>query len=332
MLRLPPFQYEPAHSINAAVELLAKYGSGALVVSGGTDLYANMKQRLFTPRVVVGLRPIQALHFIRFEERKGLELGALATLTNIAENPIVRRLYPALAEAAEAISTPQLRNMGTIGGNICLDTRCNYYNQNLDWRQALGFCMKKDGDICRVAPKSPLCVAVNSSDTAPALMAYGASLHLTGPSGERDVLVADFFRNDGIRAWAKQPDEIVASIFVPAPKDGTRSVYRKLRLRNSFDFPILGVAALVEMSDGVCSAARVVLNAVASKPMEVPLAAAALVGTRLGADALDQAADAAYAAGKPLDNTSGSIPYRKRMLRVFARRALEACAASPPAT
>jgi 4-hydroxybenzoyl-CoA reductase subunit beta len=324
---LPPFRYEPAASVSAAVELLSRYGSDALVVSGGTDLYANMKQRLFTPKVLIGLRPIRALHFIRFDERSGLQLGALATLTDIAESEAVRKWYPALAQAAAAISTPQLRNMGTIGGNVCLDTRCNYYNQNLDWRQALGYCMKKDGDVCRVAPSSPKCVAVNSSDCAPVLQAFGARLTLAGPDGERELALADFFLNDGIRAWGKRADEILISIHVPAPKPTTRSAYRKLRLRNSFDFPILGVAAVVETDPaGTCRAARVVLNAVASKPVEVPAAAAALVGTKLDAPALEAAAEAAYALGKPLDNTSGSIPYRKRMLRVFARRTLEALA------
>jgi 4-hydroxybenzoyl-CoA reductase subunit beta len=325
VLRLPPFQYEPATSVRAAVALLARHGSDALVVSGGTDLYANMKQRLFTPKVLIGLRPIRELHFIRFDEGNGLELGALATLTDIAQSDVVRRHYPALAQAAAAISTPQLRNMGTIGGNVCLDTRCNYYNQNLDWRQALGYCMKKDGDVCRVAPSSPKCVAVNSSDCAPVLQAFGARLRLAGPQGEREIAVADFFLNDGIHAWSKRPDEILTSIFVPTQKATTRSAYRKLRLRNSFDFPILGIAAVVQTDDaGRCRAARIVLNAVAAKPMEVPAAAVALVGTCLEAEALDAAAEAAYAMGKPLDNTSGSIPYRKRMLRVFARRTLEA--------
>jgi 4-hydroxybenzoyl-CoA reductase subunit beta len=298
-----------------------------MVVSGGTDLYANMKQRLFTPKVLIGLRPLTTLRFIRYNERDGLEIGALTTLTDIAESDVVRKHYRALAEAAAVISTPQLRNMGTIGGNVCLDTRCNYYNQNLDWRQAIGYCMKKDGEICRVAPKSRVCVAVNSSDTAPVLQAFGARLRLVGPRGERDVPIADFFLNDGIRAWAKQPDEIITMVNIPPSKAMTRSVYRKLRLRNSFDFPILGVAAVLEMTDvGTCSGARVVLNAVAPKPMEAPLAAAALVGTDLNPAALDAAAEAAYTVGKPLDNTSGSIPYRKRMLRVFARRAFEACA------
>jgi 4-hydroxybenzoyl-CoA reductase subunit beta len=329
MHRLPPFRYEAATSAASAVRLLAAHGPDALVVSGGTDLYANMKQRLFTPKVVVGLRRAHDMQFLRFDESRGLAIGALTTLAQLAAEAVVREGYPALAEAAASISTPQLRTMGTIGGNVCLDTRCNYYNQNLDWRQALGYCMKKDGDICRVAPGSPKCVAVNSSDTAPVLQAYGARIRLRGPGGEREIDIAEFFTDDGIHAWAKRPDEIVTAIQVPVTAPNTVAAYRKLRLRNSFDFPILGIAAVMQTDGGgQCTGARIVLNAVASKPLESISAARALIGTKLEPDALDAAADAAYATGKPLDNTSGSIPYRKRMLRVFARRTLEACAAA----
>ncbi len=323
MLRLPSFRYVPAHTADEAVALLAEHGLDALPVSGGTDLYANMKQRLFTPKVLVGLRPIRNLGFIRYNDVSGLTVGALATLTSIAESDAVQRHYPALAQAAALISTPQLRNMGTLGGNLCVDTRCNYYNQNLDWRKALGYCMKKDGDICRVATSSPKCLAVNSSDMAPVLQAFGASVHLAGPSGEREVPIASFYLNDGMYAWEKQPGEIVTRISVPPPAPHTRSAYRKLRLRNSFDFPILGVAVVVRLDDaGICTAAKLVLNAVAPKPLEVPLAVQALVGSTLDDGALEAAADAAFAVGRPLDNTSATIPYRKRMLRVFARRAL----------
>ncbi|MBC5824345.1 MAG: FAD binding domain-containing protein [Candidatus Eremiobacteraeota bacterium] len=323
MLRLPPFVYKPAESVDHAVALLNRHGGDCLPVAGGTDLYANMKQRLFTPKVVVGLSSIAPLRYIAYNELTGLTMGALATISQIAASDVVRRYYPALAQAAAAISTPQLRNMGTIGGNVCVDTRCNYYNQNLDWRQALGFCMKKDGEICRVAPSSPKCVAVNSSDTAPVLQAFGGMVHLAGPSGQRDVSVGDFYLADGINAWARRPDEIVTAISLPPPGPFARSAYRKLRLRHSFDFPILGVAAVLHLDEeGVCVAARIVLNAIASRPLEARAAAQRLVGSKLEPEALDAAAEAAYALGKPLDNTSGSIPYRKRMIRVFTRRTL----------
>jgi 4-hydroxybenzoyl-CoA reductase subunit beta len=324
MMRLPPFTYKPARSVAEAVSLLAEHGRDAMPVSAGTDLYANMKQRLFSPKVLVGLRPIRALRSISYDGRGGLEIGALATLADVARHDAIRARYGALAEAAGAVSTPQLRNMGTIGGNVCVDTRCNYYNQNLDWRKALGYCMKKDGDVCRVALSSPKCVAVNSSDTAPALIALGAAARIEGPDGASTIPFEEFYRDDGMRAWALDARQIVTHIIVPPPPAGTRSAYLKLRLRNSFDFPIVGVAAMAAVDDrGVCRDARVVVNAVGSKPIVVDEAAHALVGSRLERTSLDAAAEAAYAAAKPLDNTSGSIPYRKRMVRVYARRALE---------
>ena len=328
MLRLPPFTYEPATSAQHAAALLRKYGADALPVSAGTDLYANMKQRLFTPKVLVGLRSIPGLRFIVYNDVTGLTLGALCTLADVAESPVVCKYYPALAAAAASISTPPLRNMGTLGGNVCVDTRCNYYNQNLDWRKALGYCMKKDGDICRVALSSPKCVAVNSSDTAPVLQAFRGVLHLSSADGERDVPVDRYYINDGINAWNKQPAEIVTKVSLPPPKPRTGSAYRKLRLRNSFDFPILGVAVVLQTDgNGVCCDASIVLNAVASKPLAVEAAAKALTGSRLESGALHAAAEATYAAGRPLDNTSGSIPYRKRMIRVIALRALQEAAA-----
>ena len=329
MMRLPRFSYRGARTVDEACALLAEFGPRALPVAGGTDLYANMKQRLFTPEVVVGLRPIRALHGLERTPGGGLRIGALTTLTAIAEHPDIRRSYAALAEAALSVSTPQLRNMGTIGGNVCVDTRCNYYNQNADWRKALGYCMKKDGDVCRVALSSPKCVAVNSSDTAPALIALSARLNLASAQGARVISFEEFYRNDGMFAWEKRPGEIVTSIDLPPAARGLSSAYLKLRLRNAFDFPILGVAAVVSRDDGgVCTDARVVVNAVASRPLVASGVREILVGTRLEAQALEAAAEAAYAVAKPLDNTSASIPYRKRMVRVFARRALDR-AASP---
>lgn len=323
MLRLPHFQYEAPRETDEAVALLARYGPDALPVSGGTDLYANMKQGLFTPQVIVALGHIRDLRFIRYDNRHGLHIGALTTLRALAAHDAVRSRYRALALAAESISTPQLRSMGTVGGNICLDTRCFYYNQNADWREALGYCLKKDGDICRVATSSTRCLAVNSSDLAPALQAFDATVHIASAGGRRLVRMADFYGDDGRRAAILEPGEIVTAITIPAPRAQTRSVYRKLRLRDSFDFPLAGVAAVVQFDgDGVCSDACVVLNAVGPRPVEVARARDALVGTRLEPDALAYAADSAFAAGKPMENAATSLLYRKRMLRVFARRAL----------
>ena len=214
-----------------------------------------------------------------------------------------------------------MRNAGTLGGNVCVDTRCNWYNQSYEWRKAVGFCMKKDGDICLVAPGSDRCWAVSSSDTAPVLWALGATARLAGPAGERTISVSALYQDDGIAYLAKRSDEILTELALP-PADGWDSVYLKLRRRGSFDFPVLGVAVAVRREGEVVREARVVLGAVASTPREALAAATALVGQRLTSETITRAAEAAAGPAKPLDNTDFTHPYRKRLVRVYVARAL----------
>jgi 4-hydroxybenzoyl-CoA reductase subunit beta len=320
-MRLPPFEYLSPRTVGDAVEYLSDRGPEAMIVAGGTDLYPNMKRRQFEPKVLVGLRSIRELAAVRGDAAHGLILGAGTTLSAVAGHAAVARHYPALATAAGLVSSPQLRNMGTIGGNVCVDTRCNYYNQTYDWRKAVGFCMKKDGDICLVAPGSRRCWAVSSSDTAPVLWALGAGLRLAGPAGERTIPVSAMFRDDGIDYLAKRPDEIVTEITLP-PSEGWRSAYLKLRRRGSFDFPVLGVAVAARLDGGVVREARIVLGAVASQPREATAAAAAVIGQRLTPELIARAADVAAGPSKPLDNTDFTHPYRKKLTRVYVARAL----------
>lgn len=332
MLRLPRFRLEAPASMEEAVRMLRERGAAdddpavvgtprlrVMVVAGGTDLYPNMKRRQFQPETLVSLHRAADR---TISNGSGLRIGAGATLTRVAADPKVRERYTALAQAAEQVSTPQLRNAGTIGGNVALDTRCNWYDQSLFWRTAEGFCMKTDPSVvCRVAPSSPRCLAVASADTVPALVALGARVHVLGPDGERELALADLYREDGIRYLAIARDEIVTAIVLPEA-DGWRSAYLKLRDRGSFDFPILGLAAAVRMEGGAVSEARVCMTAVGSRPVLVEAAAAALAGTRLEDDAIATAAEAAHRAARPMDNTSGTIAQRKRTVPVFATRAL----------
>jgi len=321
MIRLPAFTYVSPKTVDRAVRAITDAGPAGMLVAGGTDLYPNMKRRQFEPTTLVGLRAIKELRGIGGTPRDGMRVGACTTLTAVATHPELARAYPGLATAAGLVSSPQLRNMGTLGGNVCVDTRCNYYNQSYEWRKAIGFCMKKDGDICLVAPSSSRCWAVSSSDTAPALWSLGARVRLAGPSGERTVPIAALYRDDGIEYLAKRADEIVTEIVLP-PADGWRSTYLKLRRRGSFDFPILGVAAALRLEGDVVREARVVLGAVASLPREAPKAAAVLVGQRLTAETIEAAADAAAGPARPLDNTDLTHPYRKKVTRVYVARAL----------
>ena len=332
MLRLPRFVLEVPRTLDDAVRRLRELGANeqdpatvgtlgltVMAVAGGTDLYPNMKRRQFTPEVLVSLRRALSRE-VRADGE--VTLGAGTTLTAVAEHPLVRSRYAALAMAAGLVSTPQLRNMGTIGGNVCLDTRCNWYDESLFWRTAEGFCMKTHpAVVCRVATSSPRCLAVASADTVPALIALGASVRIVGPDGQRTARLEEVYREDGIRYIDLRRDEIVSEVVLP-PAEGWRSTYLKLRDRGSFDFPIVGLAAAVRMDGARVAEARVAVTAVASRPILVEGAGAALVGSQLGDEAIAAAAEAAFKAARPMDNTSGTIAQRKRTVSVYATRAL----------
>jgi 4-hydroxybenzoyl-CoA reductase subunit beta len=248
-------------------------------------------------------------------------LGSALTLSELVRMPSLQRDYSGLWQAAAQIATPHLRAMGTLGGNLCLDTRCNYYDQTYEWRKSIDFCMKKDGKICWVATSSPTCLAVSSTDTAPALISLGARVRLVSASGERTIDVADLYNNDGIHYLIRQPDEILADIRLPA-SSGWRSTYWKLRRRGSFDFPVLSVAAAAAFDDDTVNEARIVLGAVASRPIIANACALALRGKRLTDDVIAEAADNAYQVAKPMDNTDFALVWRKRVTRDFVTYAL----------
>lgn len=330
MLRLPPFEYLAPRTVDEAVEMMTRDGWGAMLVAGGTDVFPGMKRRIFEPKKLVGLRNIKELQTVEIGEQNGktaiqngVTLGAGLTLTQISSHAEIVKRYPALAVAAGLVSTPQLRNMGTIGGNLCVDTRCTYYNQTEPWRRSINYCMKKDGETCWVAPGSPRCWAVSSSDTAPVMIALGASVRLVGPMGERRIPVQALYNNDGIEYLSKAPNEILVDIDIP-PAEGVKMAYHKLRRRGSFDFPILGVAAAIRQAeDGTCTEANLVLGAVASYPIKAIEAEEMLVGQKITEELIDEAANAAFKPAKPLDNTDMGHPYRKQMARVYVRRALK---------
>ena len=321
MLRLPPFEYLSPQSVAEAVSLKAKHGSNAMYTAGGTDLFPNMKRRQFTPQTLIGLRELKELRMIISDE--GLIIGAGVSLSEVAEHPEVRKHYPALAKAASLVSTPQLRNMGTFGGNLSLDTRCTYYNQTYPWRKALGFCLKKDGDICWVARSSPKCLAVSSSDCAPVAVALNAEFRLVGPESERRVPAGQFYNNDGISYLNKNEDELLTSIHFP-PYEGWLMNYKKLRRRDSIDFPILGVATALRLeNNGDCAEARIVLGAVASSPLLAYEAEKMLIGERLTSDRIEVAAQVAAKLAKPMDNTDMTLGFRKKMVTRFVTKAIK---------
>jgi 4-hydroxybenzoyl-CoA reductase subunit beta len=280
-----------------------------------------MKRRQQTPKTVISVMRLDELHQISGDGSNGLRIGASVTLTDICENETVNRAYPVVAHAANTISTPLLRNMGTIGGNLLLDTRCNYYDQNFEWRKGINFCLKKDGDVCWVAPGSSKCWAVQSSDLVPVMVAIGAKLRFVSTLGERVVEAAGLYNDDGIEYLRKRPDELLVSIELP-PTNGWRASYQKLRRRGAFDFPVLGVAAYIKRESGIVKEAKLVLGGIAPSPVEIKEAASALVGQPLNQDQIQAAAEVAYVKARPLDNTDFVYQWRKQMARQYTIKAL----------
>jgi len=323
MMRLPLFELHAPKTALEAASILADYVAGeAMLLGGGTDLIPNMKRRQQTPKIVVSLRGVAELR--KVSNGNGMVIGAGLTLTEIGADPRIREHYKGLYQAASQVATPHLRNMGTIGGNICLDTRCNYYDQSHEWRKAIGYCMKKDGATCWVAPSSDRCLAVSSTDTAPILIALGAKVTLVSKRNRgRIVPLVDLYQNDGIHYMTRRHDEVLTHVLLPA-LPGWKSVYWKLRRRGSFDFPVLSVAAAVKTrAGGIVEEARIVLGAVASRPMGAPEAAASLIGKSLMDDAvIAEAADRAFDNAKPMDNTDFVLHWRKRVVREFVTYAL----------
>jgi 4-hydroxybenzoyl-CoA reductase subunit beta len=320
MMRLPSFRYRAPRTIAEAVELMADSPESTMLLAGGTDLLPNMKRRHQTPATIVGLRGVRELSGVR--DGDGLTIGAGVTLSNLLADARVRESYPGLWQAAAQIATPHLRNMGTVGGNLCLDTRCTYYNQNFEWRKSIGFCMKRDGETCWVATSSPKCLAVSSTDTAPMLQALGATVTLVSSRGQRVVPISELYVNDGMHYLTRQPDEILTHVSLPR-SEGWRSAYWKLRRRGSFDFPVASAAVALKLDGTRVVEARIVLGAVSSRPLEVVQASALLVGEALTEESIRAAAAAAAGPAKPMDNTDFELVWRKKMVSSLVGYALQ---------
>ena len=310
MMRLPWFEYRAPATLAEAARILAGEGREAMLIAGGTDLLPNMKRRQMAPKILVSLRKIPALR------ANGHALGAATTLTEIVQKP---ELPLGLRQAAHQVATVHLRNMGTLGGNLCLDTRCNYYNQNYEWRKAIDFCLKKDGDICWVATASKRCVAASSTDCAPALMAIGTKVKLVSANGEREVALEDLYNNDGIDYLRRRSDEILSEVSF---RKDVKSSYWKLRRRGAFDFPVLGVGVAAAFDGNLVTEARIALGAVASRPFLVEKAGEFLKGKRLTDEVIDEAAKMVASRAKPMDNADLDLYWRKDVTAAFAGYAL----------
>jgi 4-hydroxybenzoyl-CoA reductase subunit beta len=296
------------------------------VLAGGTDLIPSLRQKLFEPRLVLDVRRIAELRGIRPQADGGVEIGALTTLTEVERSGFLRQHFPVLTEAAATVASPVLRNMGTLGGNICLDTRCLWYNQSLTWRKGCGFCIKKDGDICHVAPGGTKCWAAFSGDTPPALLCLNAEIEIAGVTGTRKIPLREFYTGSGDNYRKLERNELVTRILIPGSSADYRGVYRKLRIRGSIDYPLAGVAVVLKRANGHVSDARVALTAVNPAPTLVKNAGAILEARAVDEEVAEQVGDLAARTAKPLTTSALTPEYRREMIRVFTKRAVLAAA------
>ncbi len=291
----------------------------AMYIAGGTDLLPNLKHELLSPGHLVGLSGLPPSGLTETDTH--LVLGGQMKLSRIADHPRIRELVSPLAVACSVVGSPQIRNMGTIGGNILLDTRCLYYNQSAFWRGALGHCLKAEGTWCHVIGGPKTCVAAQSSDTVPVLLALGASIVLVGPDGEREVALRELYRFDGRDHLKLERGELLTEVRVPKPGSGFRGAYRKLRLRDSIDFPQLGVAVATRWDGAALEAIDIVVGAAAPIPKPIKKLDAFL-GRPLSDGDISEIAELVRKQTRPNAAVTGDIGWRRRMAAVFATRAL----------
>lgn len=325
-MSLPDFKLLRPCTIQEAVAYLEEHAADIRVLAGGTDLIPSMRQKLFEPQYVLDLRGIAALRGIHPHPDGSLTIGALTSIRAIERSAVLRQHFPVLTEAAATVASPTLRNMGTIGGNICLDTRCLWYNQPLTWRKGCGFCIKKDGDLCHVAPGGAKCWAAFSGDTPPALLCLNAEIEIVSLAGIRRIPLHDFYTGLGDSYRKLQANELVTRIFLPASASGYRGIYRKLRVRGSIDYPLAGVAVVLKRTNAHIEDARVAITAVNPAPLLVTKASDVLTGKQIDESLAETVGDLAARTAKPLTTSALTPEYRREMIRVFTKRAVLAAA------
>lgn len=321
-MRLPRFKLFKPGSIEEACILLGEHGGKAKIIAGGTALIVDLGQGLLAPNYVISLKDIKGLDYVDYEVQQGLRLGALVTIEHLKTSPVIKEKYPILHQAAGQIGVPSIRYMGTVAGNLSLDTRCIFYNQSSQWRRVRPACFKRGGELCHAVKGGEYCHAVYQGDLGPPLMALGAWVRINRKKGERIIPLSDFFTGSGQNPNVLQPDEVITEIRIPPPAKNSTGSYQKLRIREAIDFPLAAVAVVLDIDkDRVCQKAKFVLGAIAAAPIEVTAADTIFNGRKIN-DSIDEAAEEAFKAAHPVDNLSIDARYRRKMLRVLTKRAV----------
>lgn len=329
MIRLPKFELLSPETIHALLSALTSRNGDTMIMAGGTDLLANIKQGVASPSHVVWLGKVRELHNIVGEREGEIRIGSMCTLAEIASHPVILHSIPALVDAVLSIASPPIREKATLGGNLCLETRCVYFNQSEFWRDAINGCLKKpvngqeNDSLCHAAPGLTRCSAVFCSDTAPLLIAMGSSVNLISARGARTIPLHEFYREDGIRHLALEQGEVLAEIVVP-PQHGRVSAHKKIRQREAIDYPLVNVGvSIVRNSENICTEASIVIGAIHSAPFVATEAEKIIIGNECVPEYIARAAEAAAESVSPLPNIGLTAGYRKKMVRALVQQALE---------
>ena len=313
---LPSLEYHRPDTVEEAVRLAVECAGDFDYIAGGSDLLQNYKNRLNPRGNLISLTAIEEMKEISSER-----IGGLTLLADLESDGLLPA-YPAIGRAAGLVASPLVRQQATVGGNLLVETRCFYFNQTEFWRKSMGYCMKADGDVCLVVPQKERCYATYSGDLAPVLMVLDATYHLAGPGDRRAIRARDFYRGDGIERHVKGAEEILTHVTLPGTSAGLLADYRKLRVRDTFDYPMMGVAASLRLDGDRVEEAHVVVNAVDTRPLEFEDYTASLAGRCFDETLIEEVSREITSRSRPVKNLVLSTSYRKKMIGVFLARIL----------
>jgi 4-hydroxybenzoyl-CoA reductase subunit beta len=316
-MRLPKFSYHEPTSLDELLTIKQELKQDCALLAGGTDLLPMLKRRNRIAAHLLNIKRIPELNRVSYSEEKGLHIGCAVTLRNVIDHPVVSKKYPILAQAAGAVGFNQLRNMATLGGNVCLDNKCSYFNQSAFWWKSRPDCFKRGGDRCYVVKGGKECFSLSAADTVSALMVLDAELLILGRKNERRVPVADFYTGNGQKPHALREDELVSAILIPPDGRGWEKGFLKKSARNSVDFAFASLSVRLKMNGPDVEDARIALNGVSTKPVRPVEAENFLKGKKIEDETVSQAAETALKEIKPLSLIGASAFLRRNVIRAM---------------
>jgi 4-hydroxybenzoyl-CoA reductase subunit beta len=316
------FSYFEPEKSKAALALLAEHKGRAKIFAGGTDLVPQMKRGLASPEVIINLSRIPGLREMK-ESPKGVKIGAMVPLGVLERSPTVASRYPGLKEAIRHVAVPAIRNAATIGGNVCLDTKCIYRDQVQTWERGMAPCFKMGGKRCYVVRGGKNCHASLAADTVPVLIALEAKARVLSVKGDKTIPIEALYTGNGIRPHALSPEEMVGEIFLPRPEKGSGSSYLRYSLRQAIDFPLVSVAVCLAKRDGICAGAKVVLGAVAPGPLRLAQAEAVLKGQKISEELLKECSRRAPGEALKISKSGRIDDFAKTMIANLVYQALK---------